>query len=256
MAVQPRFCGRCGAQLAPGAPFCGRCGAPVVAQALVAQPVYSYPVAPRAAYPTTGQFKLSQAAIAGGLLIILAAVTIGISAFAVSRFIGGTHATCTVNCAPKFITPLAEGASYRSSAFGYQLNYSSRWTIRSQDAAGILLGTRLGSVQVVGLHGTQDEQALQATVSALPTAKWQSVTLVSNLKGAKIGDQDGVGAVYSANLVSTGSTAVKVVFAVIAATRNGVTVVVFAVNPVDAKAPHGMLEGQAFDYMCTEFVWG
>jgi hypothetical protein len=256
MAVQPRFCGRCGAQLAPGAPFCGRCGAPVVVQALVAQPVYSYPVAPRAAYPTAGQFKLSQAAIAGGLLIILAAVTIAISAFAVSHFIGGTHATCTVNCAPKFVTPLPEGASYRSSAFGYQLNYSSRWTVRSQDADGVLLGTKLGSVQVVGVRGAQDDQALQATISALPTAKWQSVTLVSNLKGAKIGDQDGVGAVYSANLVSTGSTAVKVVFAVVAATRNGVTVVVFAVNPVDAKAPNGMLEGQAFDYMCTEFVWG
>jgi zinc ribbon protein len=255
MALQPRFCGRCGAQLAPGAPFCGRCGAPVMAQALVAQPVYSYPVAPRTAYPTTGQYKLSQAAIAGGLLIILAVVTIGITAFAVSRFIGGTHATCTVNCAPKFVTPLAEGASYQSSAFGFQVNYSSRWTVRSEDATGVVLGTRLGSVQIVGMHGTQDDQALQATVSALPTAKWQSVTLVSSLKGAKIGDQDGVGAIYSANLVSTGSTAVKVVFAVVAATRNGVTVVVFAVNPVDSKSPHGMTEGQAFDYMCTEFVW-
>jgi zinc ribbon protein len=255
MVVQPRFCGRCGAQVAPGAPFCGRCGAPVVAQALVAQPVYSYPMAQRAAYPTTGRYKLSQVAIAGGLLIILAVVTIALSALAVSHFVGGRHATCTVNCAPKIVTPLPEGASYHNTAFGYQLNYSSRWTVRSEDASGVLLGTRLGSVQVVGMHGGQDEQVLQATVSALPNAKWQSVTLVSNLKGAKIGDQDGVGAVYSANLVSTGSTAAKVVFAVIVASRNGVTVVVFAIDPADPNAAHGMAEGQAFDYMCTEFVW-
>jgi hypothetical protein len=256
MAVQPRFCGRCGAQVAPGAPFCGRCGAPVAAQVLVAQPVYSYPMARRATYPTAGRYKLSQVAIAGGLLLILAAVTIALSAFAVSHFIGGTHATCTVNCAPKFVTPLAEGASYRSSAFGYQVNYSSRWTVRSQDANGVLIGTRLGSVQVTGMKGGQDEQVLQATVSALPTAKWQTVTLVANLKGAKIGDQDGVGAVYSANLIGTGSTAAKVAFAVIVASRNGVTVVVFAVNPADPKnSPHGMPEGQAFDYLCTEFIW-
>ncbi len=228
----------------------------MAAQALVAQPVYSYPMAQHAAYPTTGQYKLNQVAIAGGLLVILAAVTIGITAFAVSHFIGGTHATCTVNCAPKFVTPLPEAASYRSTTFGYQLNYSSHWTVRSQDANGVLLGTRLGSVQVTGMHGGQDEQVLQATVSALPTSKWQSVTLVANLKGAKIGDQDGVGAVYSANLVATGSTAAKVEFAVIVASRNGVTVVVFAIDPADPKnSPHGMAEGQAIDYMCTEFVW-
>jgi hypothetical protein len=256
MMVQPRFCGRCGAQVAHGAPFCGRCGAPVAVQPLVAQPVYSYPMAQRAVYPTARQDRLSQVAIAGGLLLILAVVTIVVSALAVSHFIGGTHAACTVNCAPKIVTPLPEGASFRSSSFGYQVNYSPRWTVRNEDANGILLGTRLGSVQVVGQNGGQDEQVLQATVSALPTAKWQSVTLVSNLKGAHIGDQDGVGSVYSANLLGTGSTAAKVQFAVIVASRNGVTVVVFAVNPADPKnSPHGMPEGQAIDYMCTEFVW-
>ena len=102
MAIQPRFCGRCGAQVAPGAPFCGRCGAPVATQALVAQPVYSYPMAQQATYPTAGRYKLSQVAIAGGLLLILAAVTIALSAFAVSHFIGGTHATCTVTDSSPF----------------------------------------------------------------------------------------------------------------------------------------------------------
>jgi len=43
---------------------------------------------------------------------------------------------------------------------------------------------------------------------------------------------------------------------VIAATRGDVTVIVFAVDPADPKgSPNGMPEGQAFDYLCTEFSW-
>lgn len=255
MAMALRFCGRCGAQVAPGATFCGRCGAPVAAQVAPA-PVYSYPAAGPAAYPTAGQFKLSQAKIAGGLLALLAIVTVVVSAFAVSRFVGGTHSACTANCAPKIVTPLPEGAAYRSSAFKFQVNYSSRWTVRAQDADGVTLGTRIGSVQVVGSRGGTAARALQSTVSALPTGTWQDVTLVANLKGAHVGDQDGQGAVYSANFIGASSAAVSVRFAVIAATRNGVTVVVFAVNPADAKSsPNGMPEGAEFDYLCTEFVW-
>ena len=84
---------------------------------------------------------------------------------------------------------------------------------------------------------------------------FESVT-GQGLKGAHIGDQDGVGAVYSANLIGASQTATKVRFAVIAASRNGVTVVIFAVDPADPKSsPNGMPEGQAFDYLCTEFSW-
>jgi len=255
MAMALRFCGHCGAQVAPGAPFCGRCGAPVALQ-VAPRPVYSYPAAGPMAYPTARQFKLSQATIAGGLLALLAIVTVLVSAFAVSHFAGGSHSACTVNCAPKFVTPLPEAAAYRSSAFNFQVNYNSQWTVRAQDADGVTLGTRIGSVQVAGTRGGTAAQALQSTVSALPTGTWQDVTLVSSVKGAHVGDQDGLGALYSANLIGASSAAVNVRFAVIAATRNGVTVVVFAVNPADTKnSPSGMPEGAEFDYLCTEFAW-
>jgi hypothetical protein len=257
MATGARFCGRCGAQLPPGAPFCGRCGTPVAAQAIPAAPVYSYPMAQPATYPTVGRYRLSQMMIAGGLLAILAVVTVAISAFAVSRFAGGSHSTCTVNCAPKIVTPLVVGAIYRSSAFNYEVNYSSRWKVRSQDANGITLGTSLGTLQVTGMRGGVPAQVLQATVAALPTGTWQNVALASTLHGAHLGDQDGVGAVYSANLVGSTSTAAPVRFAVIVASKNGVTVVMVAVDAADTKnSPNGMPEGQLFDYVCTEFVWG
>lgn len=255
MAIAMRFCGLCGAQVAPGAPFCGRCGAPVAAQ-VAPRPVYGYPAAGPTAYPTARQFKLSQATIAGGLLVLLAIVTVVVSAFAVSRFVGGSRSACTANCAPKFATPFPEAAAYRSSAFKFQVNYNSHWTVRAQDADGLTLGTKIGSIEVVGTRGGTAAQALQSTVAALPTGAWQDVTLVANLKGAHVGDQDGLGAVYSANFIGASSAAVNVRFAVIAATNNGVTVVVFAVNPADAKSsPNGMAEGAEFDYLCTEFAW-
>jgi hypothetical protein len=258
MAAQVRFCGRCGAPVPYGATFCGRCGAPQPAAVAAAVPVYSYPTAPRPSYPTARRWRSSQVAVAGGLLAILAIVTVAVSIFAVSHALGGNHPTCTVNCAPKIVTPLAESATYHSAAFNFEVDYSSTWTVRSQDANGISLGTKLGEVSVVGIKGVQPlTQVLQSTVSALPTAQWQDVTQVSDLKGAHVGDQDGIGAIYSANLIGTNSTSAQVRMAVIVATRAGVTVVVFAVNPADPKnSPNGITEGQSFDYMCSEFRWG
>ncbi|HEY4912707.1 MAG TPA: zinc ribbon domain-containing protein [Candidatus Dormibacteraeota bacterium] len=257
MAAQVRFCGRCGAPVSAGATFCGRCGAPQVAQAVAAAPVYSYPVAPYTRYPTVRQWRSSQIAVAGGLLAILAIVTVAVSMFAVSHAIGGTHSPCTVNCGPKFVSPLAEGATYHSSAFNFEVDYSSQWTVRSQDANGISLGTQVGAVSVVGTKAGQPlSQVMQATVAALPTAQWQDVSQISDLKGAHLGDQDGIGAVYSANLIGTNSTSAQVRFAVIVATKGGVTVVMFAADPADPKnSPNGMPEGQSFDYMCQEFRW-
>lgn len=260
-----RYCGRCGAPLAPGATFCGRCGTPVATQAAVAPPPYvyphayqqPYPQAPHAGYPTARQVKLAPAMIAGGLIVILLVIAVVISAFAVAQFGPGNRQTCKSNCSPKFVTPLAEQASYTSSTYKFQVNYASDWSVRSQDSNGITLGTKLGSVQVLGMSGGNPDQVLQSTVTALPSSKFQDVTVVSNLKGAHIGDQDGIGSVYSANFVGTSQTASKVRFAVIVASRGGVTVVVFALDPADPKnSPNGMPEGQEFDYLCTEFVWG
>lgn len=237
----------------------------MAAQAAVAPAPYAYaqaypqryPQAPHAGYPTARQVKLAPAMIAGGLIVILVVIAVVISAFAVAQFSSGTHQTCKSNCSPKFVTPLPEQASYTSSAYKFQVNYASDWSVRSQDANGITLGTKVGSVQVVGMSGGNPDQVLQSTVNALPSSKFQDVTLVSSLKGAHIGDQDGIGSVYSANFVGPSQTASKVRFAVIVASRGGVTVVVFALDPADPKnSPNGMPEGQEFDYLCTEIVWG
>jgi hypothetical protein len=262
MAVaQAHFCGRCGNQLLPGAVFCGRCGAPQQPAAMAAPPVappaaYGYRVAQPGAFPGLGRVKVPRAMVIGGLVLILVVATVAISWFAVSRAFG-THSTCTTDCGPKLVTPLPESNTFRSITFKYEVDYSSAWKVRSQDASGVSLGTRIGFVNIVGSSsGESLNQLIDHTVSGLASSSWQAVTKVSDLKGAHIGDQDGLGAVYSANLVSSGATATKVRFAVIAATRGDVSVVIFAVDRADTKNfPSGMPEGQEFDYLCQEFRW-
>jgi hypothetical protein len=255
MAVQTRFCGNCGTPLAPGATFCGRCGAPVAPTPIPVYAGYAYPQA-RPQAGRIGGDRTAQIAVAIGLLAVLIVVTVVVSALAI-RGAEDSHHNCTSNCNPKIVTPLPASATYTSSEFKYSVDYSKSWTVHSQDGAGIQLATQIGSVTVVGSRGSQPlDQVILGVVGALPSATWQSVTRVSDLKGAHLAEQNGLGAVYSANLIGSNSTATKVRFAVIAAAKNGVTVVMFAVNPADPQHfANGMPEGQLFDYMCTVFRW-
>lgn len=250
------YCGRCGAPVAPGSRFCGRCGTPVL-QAAVATPMYSYAPAPPMAYPTAARAKLAPALIAGGLVAILLVVAVVAGGIVLSQLGRGGHSACTSNCPPKIVTPLPEQASYKSSVYKFQVNYSTRWTLRDQSGTGVTLGTRLGMVMVTGSAGTTPERAMHDAVFNLPSSSWQDVSLIGGLRGAHLGDVDGVGAMYSANLVGTSQTATRVRIAVIAANFKGVTVVVLAEDPADPKgSPNGFPEAQLVDYLCTEFVWG
>ena len=269
MAIQTRFCGRCGAPLLPGAVFCGRCGAPqlaavaasnvaaAVAAPLTAPPAaYGYRIAQPGAFPGAGRAKVPQVMVIGGLLVILAVAVVAVSAIAVSRAIG-THPTCTANCGPQLVAPLPESNTYHSSAFGFEVDYSSAWKVRSQDTNGIALTTLLGLLNVVGSKsGPSTGQLIESTVAALPSSKWQSVTKLYDMKGAHIGVQNGQGAVYSANMIGSGATGTQVRFAVVAAIRGGAGVVIFALDPAFPKdSPSGMPEGGDFDYLCQEFRW-
>jgi len=256
MAVAPRFCGRCGAMVPPGSPFCARCGAPQTALTAVAQPqAYAYPMAP--APTSTRAFSGTQIAIAIGLMVLLSVITIAVSAFAASKVIATQKPSCTSNCGAKYVTPLPESKTYKSSALRFEVDYSSAYKLRSQDASHVTVGTRLGLFQFSGMKTPeQPDIVLLNTVAALPNAEWQSVARVSDLKGAHLGSQNGIGAVYSANLIGANAKATKVRFVVIVAAKNGVTVVFFGLNPSDPKNyPHGIPEGQAFDYVCQEFRW-
>jgi hypothetical protein len=235
---------------------------PAVATAMAAPPTappaaYGYRVAQPGAFPAAGRVKVPQVMVIGGVIVILAIAVVAITAIALSRAIGGTHPVCTSNCGPQVIAPLPEASTYHSNAFGYEVDYSSNWKVRSQDANGISLSTRYGLLTVVGSKaGPTTGQLIDSTVAALPSSKWQSVTKVADLRGAHAGVQDGEGAIYSANLIGSGTTATPVRFAVVAVTRGGTSVVIFALDPSDTKDfTYGIPEGQSFDYLLQEFRW-
>jgi hypothetical protein len=218
---------------------------------------YGYRVAQPGAYPAAGKAKVSQTMILVGIGLILLIAMVAVTAFAISRAIT-PRSVCTADCAPKIVTPLPESNTWRSAAYKFEVDYNSTWKVRAEGANGVSLGTRIGRLDVVGSKaGPSLSTLIDATVSALPSATYQSVSRVSDLKGAHIGDQNGLGAIYSANVITSNGGAVQARFAVIAATRNGVSIVIFALNPAETKDfANGMPEGQEFDYLCQEFRWG
>lgn len=263
MATQRAFCGNCGAPLAPGATFCGRCGAPVGAPVQAVAPA-GYAAYPGYAYPRSaprpsriGRDHTTQIAVAMGLVFLLIIGAVIVSVIAITNN-PGHHTACTQNCGPKIATALPEQATYTSTAYGFQVDYDVAWTVQNKTADGVQISTDNGAVAVIGQKSSQPlDQTINGFVSSLPSATYQDITPVMDVKGAHLGDVNGLGTIYSANFISSNSTAIKVRFAVIAATRNGVTVLMFAINPADTKDfPSGIPEGQRFDYMCTEFRWG
>jgi hypothetical protein len=261
MAVQMHFCGRCGNQVLAGTVFCGNCGAPQVATAIAAPPfaapaAYGYRLAQPGAFPGAGQVKVSQRMVLIGLGLILAIAIVVVSAFAIAQAFK-PHQNCTAFCGPKIVTPLPEARTYRNASFKFEVDYNPGWTVQAQQANGISFSTSGGLLDVVGSKaGPALNQLIDNTVAALPSSTWQSVSRVSDLKGAHIGDQDGLGAVYSANFVGSNATAIQVRFVVIAATRGGVSVVIFAADPADTKDfANGLPQAQEFDYLCEEFRW-
>ncbi len=167
MAATP-FCGRCGYPVTPGAPFCGRCGAPQGVLPAATYPVYTYPVAP----PGTliGGIKLTHVVLAGGLLLILLVATLVVSVLTVST-ITGSRAPCRADCGPKLYVPLAAANTYRSQAYKFEVDYSSNWSVRSQNDAGISLGTRFGHMDITGMKtGKSPDQVISDVVSNLPSS--------------------------------------------------------------------------------------
>src|SRR5258708_4587247 len=92
--------------------------------------------------------------VAGGMLIIVSVVTVAVSSFAVSEVLG-THKPCTQNCGARIVTPLPAPASYKSSAYGFEVDYNPNWTVRNQDAQSVTFATKLGLLSVTGARSGQ-----------------------------------------------------------------------------------------------------
>jgi hypothetical protein len=188
---------------------------------------------------------------------VLGFAVLVLSLFAVLA-IRGVFAPCTARCGPIRATPFPEPSSFTSRAYGYQVGYPSSWTIQQEDDGGVVLGTRLhGSFTVRGQKGGKpDEQLIREAIAGLPSSQWQNIQEVSSIRGAHVGGQDGVGKIYSAQLMPAVGQAQNVRIAVLAAHRGSLSIVAVGVDPADVKgSPNGIPEANAFDYVLAEFTW-
>jgi hypothetical protein len=256
-----RFCGRCGAPIAPGALYCGNCGAPLAtapptaaAVAYPAYPQYVYPYAP--ARPPDA--RLGPLLLGGAMAGVLVLAVLALSVFAVVAR-GSSFKPCTARCGPRTVTPFPEQNSFTSKAFRFRVGYPAGWSIQDHDDSSVAFSTRLsGAFLVQGEKpGKSDDALIQQAISSLPSSRWQNVQPLGPIHGAHIGQQDGSGQLFSASLEPAGGQAQKVRIAVIAATHSGVSVTIMGIDPADDQhSPNGIPEAELFDYVLAEFTWG
>jgi hypothetical protein len=235
---------------------------PAYQQGAYQQAGYQYPAYPQNYYaPAPARPKSSATRgclILGSVvlgIVLLGAVVLTVVAIALTTPV---KPTCTVHCGPTTAQVEAGPNTYRNPNFKYEVDYPSTWKLASSDSSGATFETRLKGIFVVASEkaGRQETDLVQAMVDNLPSTYWQSIQPIGPIRGAHIGFQSGTGQYFSANFQPKGGQAVKVRIAVIASTKNGVSVAVMGIDPADTKNfPSGIPEGSTMDYILSQFRW-
>lgn len=250
------WCSRCGTAFFAGhGAQCASCGSPIAPMAAAAVG-YSYPALPAHTVQvrrTSHVNLLVTAAISIGILVV------GITALAV-LVRPKAPALCNNSCPPQNLTGLQAAASYRSDKYGFTIDYDPSWTIDTSGGSDHIGFDVHGDALIFDVVQEQDlSVAVQNAINALPSAKFQGITSMGDVRGAEIGLVSGKGTVYSGQFFSdTGGQAQPVRLAVVAAQRDGVTVVATMISsPSDANAlaPYGLASAQQFDIPLTNFHW-
>jgi hypothetical protein len=211
--------------------------------------------------------RLGAPAFIIGTAVIVVAVGV-LAAIVTWAFHPAANAPCTINCAEATFGSASSAAlvnepnGYRSSAFGFTIEYSGHWTVASTGANGAAFDTRDGYFEVVGMSGSPNAgQLIQQRIQALNPQVFPDVKDIGALHGAHIGDQDAAGELFQATYVPQGGGGRSIVvdIGVMVATRNGLTVRALALGPYNTNHSglHGGLDPAAgdIDYALDEFVW-
>lgn len=283
MAGAQLFCPQCGTARPPGAPVCVKCGTPFAVAARQpagargstrAQPERPppLPVAPPAASPAAShQYPLSSSyrpALGSKLgharLFVLLGGALGLGCIlvviAVYLFTPHGPPPCRFNCGPEIGTRLPEAATYRSDAFGFEVDYPSDWNVDQRSGTGIDLATYKGELKIRSdKAGKSLDQLIQDALAELPSASWQGVTPLHSIAGSHIGFQAGKGTEFAANLAPAAGQTQPMRVVILAATHGNLSVVVIAWNPYqppkNERNQSGMPESGIFDYVLAEFRW-
>jgi hypothetical protein len=195
-------------------------------------------------------------------------VTIGVLAALVTWvFHQGPKKQCVLNCPPPVAHATSDDfASPDERAFhspaGFDVSYPTSWKVHGSGRGGVSLDTDDGGFfEVRPATGAGLAQLIVSRVRALDPQTFPDLKPLGPIRGAQIGGVSGVGTLYGGTMVpgGGGGSAQRVRFAIIAAERNGLAVVVTAADWYDRSVtdqiPTGMPNAQSLDYALTEFRW-
>jgi len=173
---------------------------------------------------------------------------------------------CTIDCPPPEANVraatansagLAEERTFKSSSFGFSVDYSSDWSVQQSGPDGALFTTKAGILEVVGLRSTASPvQLISERIGSLNRSRLPDIQPAGPIRGAHIGRVNGTGELYAATLLpsSGGGQGLLVRIGVIVAREGTLTVRVMALLPFDQG--NGVIVGAGdADYGLTEFRW-
>jgi len=185
----------------------------------------------------------------------------GLAALATWLFHEHTRPACTVNCPPPrsqgiAATGLPEAETFTSPKLGWVLAYPKAWKVEDTSGDNVLFQTRAGLLKVEAAKTTTDlGTLLDRARAAVDNAELPDLESVGTLRGAHLGSQQAEGRLYQATFYppSGGGRGLLVRIGIVAATRDGVTVVCTAIAPYDQHS--GRMAAEDIDYAFTEFRW-
>jgi hypothetical protein len=189
----------------------------------------------------------------------------GLAALATSLAHSGPQRQCVLNCPPPaahaagdtdFASP--EERSFRGPA-GFVLRYPTSWKPHAGTAS---FDTRDGGFFEVRTGTGADLARLVADrLRALNPQTFPDLKAIGPIRGAHIGGVGGVGTLYGGTMVpgAGGGSAERVRFAIIAARRGNLALVVTAGDwydrSVTGSIPTGMPEAPEIDYALAQLRW-
>jgi hypothetical protein len=199
-----------------------------------------------------------------------AVVLIGVVAALVTHLAHeGPEKQCVVNCPPPVFTKAAGDEDYQASdarAFadvtGFGVSYTSNWKVHPHGRGLVTFDTDDGGFFEVRVAPAANlPQLITQRLKALNPQTFPDLKVVGPIRGAHIGGTAGTGTLYGGTMVpgGGGGSAERIRFAIIAAKRGNVALLVTAGDWYDrnvtSQIPTGMADAPAIDYTLAQLRW-
>lgn len=198
-----------------------------------------------------------------------AVVAIGLAAALVTHLAHeGPEKQCTLNCPPPFAKASGDldFVSSEERAFqdptGFAVRYPTNWSAHPSGRGSVSFDTNDGGFfEVRTAPAAGLAQLVVDRVKALNPQTFPDLKVIAPIRGAHIGGVGGVGTLYGGTMVpgAGGGSAERVRFAIIAARRGNLALVVTAADwydrSVTSHIPTGMPNASALDYALAQLRW-